>query len=279
MKNQKKNNYENLSDLTSLEWLDEEKLEEEIESKVNRIEISDTFLSWLDIDNTTLELLDTETKEKVKKKRIILWLLIGMLIIGTIFGLCRQVTVYRRTVLAYEQDDKPALQWVKSFVETDFVTCDTLVKQEETKLTTTQNDYYVEMLTKAVKGITNISIKKIVDKGDKICYDIIITYKTYESKSDFSDYATKYKELEELYLKDEITEEQLREELKTLYNISYKNAYILTDNEQKKEFSIYSDENGVYNVDILVKSLIEGTQVLYVNNEIKEKMSEIRKEY
>ena len=67
--------------------------------------------------------------------------------------------------------------------------------------------------------------------------------------------------------------------MKTLYNISYKNAYILTDNEQKKEFSIYSDENGVYNVDILVKSLIEGTQVLYVNNEIKEKMSKIRKEY
>ena len=47
--------------MTSLEWLDED--------NIKPVDVDVSFLSWLDIDDDTLEQLDTDTKKKIKKKK------------------------------------------------------------------------------------------------------------------------------------------------------------------------------------------------------------------
>ena len=76
--------------------------------------------------------------------------------------------------------------WLKAFVNSDFITCDTLSRDAEVKLTTSQSEYYDKMLKKASNSITNVEVKKIVDNNEKICYDIEVEYKIYESSIDKS---------------------------------------------------------------------------------------------
>ena len=274
--NQSNKKYENLSSITTFDWLEENKSSNK---EVETLVIDDTFLSWLDIDDSTLELLDTTTQKRVKKKRFILILLVLSLIIVTIFGVVRQIYSYNQTILAYEQGNKPVLQWLKAFVDADFVICDELSRPSEEKLTTTQNEYYDKLLEKVVDSITNVEIQKIVDNKDKICYDIVITYKTYKVSSNIKGYESKYKEIEKSYLDNKITDEEVREKIEELYVNTYESGFELSDKTESKDFTIYSDNKGVGNIDELVEEMIEGTNVLNVSDKIKETLDKVRKDY
>ena len=60
MKKNQTSQQSKLEALTSLEWLDED--------NIKPVDVDVSFLSWLDIDDDTLEQLDTDTKKKIKKK-------------------------------------------------------------------------------------------------------------------------------------------------------------------------------------------------------------------
>lgn len=260
MKKNQTSQQSKLEALTSLEWLDED--------NIAPVDVDVSFLSWLDIDDDTLEQLDTGTKKKIKKKKYVLILLLSLLVLFTVVFVGIRVNVYRQTVQAYEQGDKPVLLWLKAFVNSDFITCDTLSRDAEVKLTTSQSEYYEKMLKKASDSITNVEVKKIVDKNEKICYDIEVEYKIYESSMDNS-YKEKYKEIKDAYLKNDIDDDEVAEKLRVLYLNTYELGFHLTDKRGKFVFTLYSDKRGVGDTNIFVKELIEKTKVLEVSNKIR----------
>ena len=260
MKKNQTSQQSKLEALTSLEWLDED--------NIKPVDVDVSFLSWLDIDDDTLEQLDTDTKKKIKKKKYILILVLSILVLFTVAFVAVRVNVYRQTVQAYEQGDKPVLLWLKAFVNSDFITCDTLSRDAEVKLTTSQSEYYDKMLKKASNSITNVEVKKIVDNNEKICYDIEVEYKIYESSIDKS-YKEKYKEIEDAYMKNDIDDDEVAEKLRVLYLNTYELGFYLTDKKGKFVFTLYSDKRGVGDTNIFVRELIEKTKVLKVSNEIR----------
>lgn len=276
-KEQLQEEFKDLEHITSFDWLeiDDDKLEQ---TNIEPIEINDTFLSWLDVDNDTLELLDDKTKKKVKKKRIGLLLLVISLIIATIFGVTRQVVVYQQTIASYEQEDKPVLQWLRAFVNADFYSCDALSKESEEKLTTTQNEYYVKMLEKVSKAVTNVQITKIVDKNGKICYDIAITYKKYKVSEDkIKEYKDSYEAIEKEYVNNKLTDDEVSEKIRVLYVNTYEQSFLLQSKESTKTYMLYSDKKGVGNIDSFLKELIQDTEVLSVSDKIVNELKSVQK--
>ena len=270
MKKNQTSQQSNLDTLTSLEWLEED--------KITPTDVDVSFLSWLDIDNDTLEKLDTGTKKKIKKKKFILIFVLSVFVAFTMLFVGYRVKVYEKTVQMYEQEDKPVLMWLRAFVNGDFVTCDTISRDAEVKLTTTQSKYYEKMLDKASRGITNVEVKKIVDNKDKICYTIEVEYKQYKSSIDVQSYQEKYNEIKELYFDDKIEDDEVTEKIRVLYLNTYEQGFKLGNKKGTFEFTIYSDDKGVGNTNTFIKELVEKTKVLSVSNEIKEQLSTVEKE-
>lgn len=254
-----------LEALTSLEWLDED--------NIKPMDVDVSFLSWLDIDDEILETLDTTTKNKIKKKKYILIGILCLLVLFTSVFVLYRVNVYHQTVIAYEQEDKPVLVWLRAFVNGDFTTCDALSRDSESKLTTSQSKYYGNMMQKASNSITNVEVKKILDTREKICYTIEVTYKEYKSNVDKEAYDKEYEELKKAYFSDDLTDAEIEEKLRVLYNNTYKTGFTMSNEKKTFEVELYSDEKGVGNINQFIRKLITKTKVKDVSNEILDTLS------
>lgn len=284
-----------LSHITQFDWLEKSDDEE----TTREVLVSDTFLSWLDLDKEALEKLDVKDRKKIQSKKFILYAFVFLFMLTSLFIVRTKYQYYNQTVNTYVDSERTALLWLKSFVNKDYVMCDALSTRDTEKLTTVQNDFYEKLLYKISDCIEDISIKKIVDNNDKMCYTVNIRYKTYnkEISPDVEKYHKEAEELTTRYINDELTEEDVKNEVLGIYDEIYNDNFVLTEETQELEVVMYEKkvmkviqedteeidlshslelEETVSGVDSLVSTLILNTGVMEINQSLTDSLRELQ---
>lgn len=225
---------------------------------------------------------DLKKSKPKSKKNVVVWILIGVAILGVLYSGFKIQKTYNHFETATTNNSINS--WLSSFMKKDYDACDNYVSNSNYKISSYFVSFYNESISDIYEGTLDNLVNCITSIRVVDClntrYTIEVTYKPYKLTSEFKIDESRYKKISDDYKNGLISDSELKEQLNELYAEIYLNScFEKGETEETGIFYLTEADNKVENTVSFLKNLLKASNISanleFYQNNVKNEIEEL----